>query len=91
MDEIDEEEQSEPKDTKELKATGLNSLWGIVYLIAEKTGWSYKEILYKRSWINIRMMLADAPGTRYAKKGTAGKELVMIEDGNELAERLKMK
>lgn len=34
-------------------------------MIAEKTGWSYHYILHRMSWINIRMMLADAPGYRY--------------------------
>lgn len=87
--EADEEEQSEPRGSKELKATGLNSLWGIVYLVAEKTGWSYNEIVYKRSWINIRMMLADAPGTKYAKKGKSGRKLVMM-SGDDLVKKLKL-
>lgn len=34
-------------------------------MIAEKTGWSYRDILYRVSWINLRLMLADAPGYRY--------------------------
>lgn len=37
----------------------------MIQLIAEKTGWSYHYILHRMSWINIRMMLADAPGYRY--------------------------
>lgn len=42
----------------------------MIQLIAEKTGWSYHYILHRMSWINIRMMLADAPGYRYG--GPAG-------------------
>jgi len=37
------------------------------------------------------MMLADAPGTKYVKKKPAGKELVMMSDGNALAKVLRKK
>lgn len=57
-------------------------------MIAEKTGWSYREILYKRSWINIRMMLADAPSTKYVKK--KDDDLVVM-DGDDLVDLLKLK
>lgn len=46
----------------------MHSLWGMIYMVAEKTGWSWDEILYKRSWINVRMMLADAPRLGKASK-----------------------
>ncbi len=42
----------------------------MIQLIAEKSGWSYREILYRVSWINIRLMLADAPGYRYDRSPT---------------------
>lgn len=41
-------------------------------MIAEKTGWSYHYILHRMSWINIRMMLADAPGYRYEPSPEGG-------------------
>ncbi|WP_299457662.1 hypothetical protein [uncultured Rikenella sp.] len=30
-------------------------------MLAEKTGWTYHYIMYRVAWINVRMMLADAP------------------------------
>lgn len=30
-------------------------------MVAEKTGWTYHYVTTGVSWINIRMMLADAP------------------------------
>lgn len=33
-------------------------------MVAEKTGWTYHYILHRIAWVNIRMMLADAPGYR---------------------------
>ncbi|WP_298063683.1 hypothetical protein [uncultured Rikenella sp.] len=47
----------------------------MIQLIAEKTGWSYHYILHRMSWINIRMMLADAPGYRY-DRSAVGNEAV---------------
>lgn len=44
----------------------------MIQLIAEKTGWSYHYILHRMSWINIRMMLADAPGYRYDRTPGGG-------------------
>ena len=61
-DETDETKRSEPKKkSEELKTVGLHSLWGTIITAQKETGCSWDEILYKRSWINIRMMLADAP------------------------------
>ncbi|MEZ2337692.1 hypothetical protein AB6735_18745 [Mucilaginibacter sp. RCC_168] len=44
----------------------MNSPWGLYYSIIEKTGWTWHYMLWKVSWINIQMMLADAP--RYKSK-----------------------
>ncbi len=30
-------------------------------MLAEKFGWTYRYILHEVAWVNIRMMLADAP------------------------------
>ncbi len=37
-------------------------------MLAEKTGWPYHYILNGVAWINIRMMLADAPQYVSARK-----------------------
>lgn len=37
-------------------------------MLAEKTGWTYHYILNGVAWINIRMMLADAPQYVSARK-----------------------
>lgn len=59
--------QSEPDEHREYaegRIVGLHSPWGIIMMLAEKTGWTYHYILHRVAWVNIRMMLADAP--RYA-------------------------
>lgn len=55
--------QPEPSEHGEYagKITGLHSPWGIIAMLAEKTGWTYHYILHRVAWVNIRMMLADAP------------------------------
>jgi len=54
-------------------------------MIAEKTGWSYDYIMWGIPWINIRMMLADAPGM--SKKS---KQVVEV-TGDELAKKMGLK
>ena len=83
---------TEPRDPEELRTEGLNSLWGMIGMIMKELHMSWDEILYKRSWINIKMMLADAP--RLSKKDpkdksneTDRKTLVPI-DGAKLAKEL---
>lgn len=39
----------------------MNSPFGIVGMVAEKTGWTYHYITTGVSWIIIRTMLADSP------------------------------
>lgn len=39
----------------------MNSPWGLLAIIAEKTGWTYDYILHGISWINLQLMLADSP------------------------------
>lgn len=52
-------------------------------MIAEKTGWSDEQILWRISWSKIRMMLADAPAMKKAKKNKK-----QILEGDELAKML---
>lgn len=56
----------------------MNSLFGILFHIMEKTGLSYNELMYKISWVTIQMMLADSP--RLVKKS----EIVRKVSGREL-------
>jgi hypothetical protein len=57
----DHDTESESDESGELKADGLHSPWGLEYNIIEKTGWTRHYMLWKVSWLNIGMMLADAP------------------------------
>nr|WP_157535909.1 hypothetical protein [Mucilaginibacter sp. L294] len=40
----------------------------MIFSIAERTGWTYHYILWGTSWVNIRLMLADAPAMKRVKK-----------------------
>ena len=59
-------------------ACGQHSLWGLIFSIARETGWHWNEVLWKVSWVNIRVMLADAPG--YKKQPEVKKQLETEED-----------
>ncbi|SFQ27051.1 hypothetical protein SAMN04515674_12154 [Pseudarcicella hirudinis] len=61
----------------------MNSLFGVLYHIMEKTGMSWNEIFYKRSWVAITMLLADSPRT--VKKSSVKVNV----SGKQLFERLK--
>lgn len=39
-----------------------------MYVIAEKTGWTKREILYNNSFASLNLMLADAPKLTKNKK-----------------------
>jgi hypothetical protein len=54
----------------------LHSLWGTLWGLQEKTGWSHDYILWEESWINIQMKLADAPriSTKKRKKAIETEE-----------------
>ncbi|WP_124559410.1 hypothetical protein [Pedobacter sp. KBW01] len=50
----------------------------MIYMIMEKTGMSWYELMWRRSWVNVLMMFADAPKTIRKKPGTvtiSGKEM----------------
>lgn len=45
----------------------MNSPWGIEFMIIEKFGWTRKYLLWGESWLNIQLMIADAPAYRKIK------------------------
>jgi hypothetical protein len=53
---------------------GLNSVWGVVHTLMKELNLTWDEIMWRRSWINIEMMLADS--ARMVK----GKEVKQIDD-----------
>jgi len=53
----------------------LNSPWGNRGELLRSFGWSYDYLLWGISWLNVSLMIADAPRT---------KELPKDEDGNEI-------
>ena len=62
-DESDRSEESEPRGKRELKGRteGLHSPWGTIWSIATATGWTFNYIIWGIAWVNLRMMIADAP------------------------------
>ncbi|WP_149913494.1 hypothetical protein [Sphingobacterium cavernae] len=58
----------------------------------KETGMSWDEILYKRSWINIKMLLADAPRVQMTNKksGDTNKSLKMMSP-SEIAKQMGLK
>lgn len=70
-DESDEAED-EPKKEGELRASyeGSHSLFGFVWQIADKTGWSVRYILDGVNYQTLIMMLSDAP--RYVRRKVKG-------------------
>ncbi len=52
-------------------------------MIAEKTGWTDDYIMWRTSWVNIRMMLADA--SRMSKNK---KPKLKIMQGSDLAKEM---
>jgi hypothetical protein len=77
----DDAEESESAGSGEQKGrtVGLHSPWGTIWSIAETTGWTVNYILWGIAWINIRMMLADAP--RYISvKTNQKKEITTAEE-----------
>lgn len=70
-DESDEAED-EPKKEGELRTEheGSHSLFGFVWQIAEKTGWSVRYILDGVNYQTLIMMLSDAP--RYVRRKVKG-------------------
>lgn len=83
-------DDSEPPSLEELKTEGLHSFWGMIGQVMKELHMDWDEILYKRSWINIKMMLADAPrlSKRSKKpKSKTDKKIIPI-DGADFAKEL---
>lgn len=60
-------------------------------MIMKETGMSWDDVLYKRSWINIKMLLADAPRLNKASKTGHNKKEVIPISGSDLASNLGLK
>lgn len=54
------ESETGSQGTDELKAVGLNSVWGVIHTLMKELNLTWDEIMWERSWINIEMMLADS-------------------------------
>lgn len=67
--------------------TGLNSPWGVIWNIVTQCGWSYEEVLWGVSWINLRMMLADAPQYENGEKEEVVREAESAEEELEIIRR----
>jgi hypothetical protein len=67
----------------------MNSPWGIEISILKELHWTRHYLLWKISWLNVRLMLADAPSykTKNNSEGKKGKEL---EDEEDFREFLKL-
>ena len=61
----------------------MHSPWGINFNIIKEMGLSWHELLWQISWVNIRMMIADAPGYKSGKGTSKGKELESEDDFRE--------
>lgn len=55
----------------------MNSPWGNRGELLRNFGWSYEYLLWGISWLNVQLMIADAP---------RAKELQLDEDGNPIDE-----
>lgn len=80
-----ESESGEPGESTDGRVTGLNSPWGMIWNIVTQSGWTYHNVLWGVSWVNLRMMLADAAQYESGKQGgeirearTAEEELAII-------------
>jgi hypothetical protein len=66
----------------------MNSPWGLEWMILKETGWTRKYLLWGESWINIQMMLADAPSYKKVKTEQKGADL---EDEDDFKEFLNLR
>lgn len=58
----------------------MNSPWGIEFNLIKETCLTREAILWKISWINIKMMLADAPKYKPGKNEPQGDPLETEDD-----------
>lgn len=64
----------------------MNSPWGLVWHIATQTGWTADYIMHGIAWINLRMMMADAPSVKSTNKSDGPTEEATDDDINALNE-----
>lgn len=72
-DESAEADDGEPRSGEELrtKYEGSHSLFGMLWQVAQATGWSVDYMLWGVNWETLALMLADAP--RYVKVKAEGR------------------
>lgn len=80
-------EKGQKEKSESSRSKGLNSLWGSIWSICTNTGWSMHYVLWRVAWINIEMMISDAPSYSSA---TEDKETKTAETEDELKEFLKL-
>ena len=56
----------------------MNSLWGKLFNLIKETSLTWHDLLWKISWVNVSMMIADGP--KYGKPKKEIKELETLED-----------
>lgn len=70
---------------------GLKTLWGSLWSVCTSTGWTLEQILWKISWVNLQMMIVDAP--RYSSDEEETDRIIpepeTIEEIDQLMKRFK--
>jgi len=66
---------------------GLNSLWGSLWSVCTATGWTLDYLIWGIAWINLQMMITDAP--RYVS-GQKTEEINEPDDIAEIEQLLKL-
>jgi hypothetical protein len=46
----------------------MHSPWGIEFNVIKETGWTRRYVMWGESWLNVQIMLADAPSCRTKNK-----------------------
>lgn len=59
----------------------MHSPWGVLQQVIKETGWTWHCILWRISWANIMLMMADRPGFK-----KAGEQVTKVSK-EEIAER----
>lgn len=77
-DDDNETDESESGREDELKSESFHSIFGFIMMIAEKTGWTKKQILNDFSFAELNFMLSDLP--RLIKQKNKSKKLTTDED-----------
>lgn len=67
----------------------MNSPWGIEISILKELHWTRDYLLWKISWANVQMMLADAPSFK-SGSASAGKKGKDLESEDDFREFLKL-